>query len=131
MAAFDFKHATEAFFVEFDEAFTSFDGVVVAARYAAPYLAVRKDGSSDRFTSADAVANYFQRILDEYRRKGCRSCRHRDLDVAAVGKAVVFVTVTWDLLRRDDSVLSSWRESYTLVRSRNELKACVSIDHAQ
>lgn len=31
-------------------------------RYVAPYLAVRSDGSSEVFNTADAIATYFQRV---------------------------------------------------------------------
>jgi len=127
----DLQATTEDFFNEFDQAFTSFDGVNVAARYSAPYLAVRVDGSSECFASGTAIAGYFQRILDSYRQKGCRCCRHRDLRVVEAGKAAVFATVTWDLLRDDNSVLKSWRESYNLVLAGTKLKACASLDHAQ
>lgn len=122
--------ASEDFFNDFDRAFTSFDGSIVAARYSAPYLAVRADGSSECFGSGSAIAAYFQRILDSYHQRGCRSCRHRELRVVDAGPAAVFATVTWDLLRGDGSVLSSWRESYTLVLAGSRLKACASLNHA-
>ena len=131
MPSFDLQHAAETFFANFDQAFTSFDGAIIAARYVAPYLAVRANGTSECFPTANAIAMYFQKILDEYHRKECRSCKHRDLNVVAVGNTGAFATVTWDLLREDKSVVSCWRESYILVRCGDNLKACASMDHAQ
>jgi mannose-6-phosphate isomerase-like protein (cupin superfamily) len=130
MVGIDLQATTEDFFNEFDRAFTTFDGTIVAARYSAPYLAVRADGSSACFASDSAIASYFQQVLDSYHRNGCRSCRHRDLRVVEAGKAAVFSTVTWDLLRDDHSVLKSWQESYNLVLAGTKLKACASLNHA-
>ena len=123
--------ASEDFFNDFDLAFTTFDGMIVAARYAAPYLAVRADGSSGCFGFDSAIAAYFQRVLDSYHHRGCRSCRHRELRVVEAGHAATFATVSWDLLREDNSILRSWRESYTLVLAGSKLKACASLDHAR
>ena len=125
------NQAAETFFVEFDAAFASFDGSVVATRYFPPYLAVRADGTSETFPSGEAIAHYFQKILDEHHRRGCRSCRHRALDLIPVGSAAVFATVTWELLGHDESVVTTWRESYNLVRFGPKLRAVASIDHAE
>ena len=123
--------AAAAFFAEFDRAFETFDGAVVAARYSAPYLAVRADGTSECFATAEAISTYFQRILDAYHHGNCRSCTHRELELVEVGSSAVFATVTWDLLRSDNTVVKSWRESYSLVFSGEKLKACMSMDHAE
>jgi len=130
MTSSDLCDAAATFFTEFDAAFALFDGGVIATRYAAPYLAVRADGTSEVFSSEAAIARYFQGILDEYHRKGCRSCRHKALEAVPVGSAAVFATVTWELLSGDGGIVTTWRESYSLVRSRGGLKACASMDHA-
>jgi hypothetical protein len=118
------------FFDEFVEAFPSFDGEVIARRYGVPYLAIHTDGSTELFASNTAVAAYFQRVLDGYRQRGCRACRYEGLEITATGGASALGTVTWDLLRADDTVLTSWRESYVLAYADERLKAFVSIDHA-
>ncbi|WP_068858326.1 hypothetical protein [Perlucidibaca aquatica] len=122
--------SAKKFFSEFNAAFSTFDGNVVATRYAAPYLAVRGDGTSESFVSREDIADYFQNVLDKYHRTGCRSCRHKDLNIVAVGSGAVFATVTWELLGSDGHVVITWRESYNLVWSLGELKACASMDHA-
>jgi hypothetical protein len=119
-----------AFFDEFVEVFLTFDGSRIAWRYLVPYLAMHADGSTELFTSDAAVAEYFQRIVDEYRAGGCTACRYRELEVVPVGGNAALGTVTWDLLRADGTVLTSWRESYNLTRSAGRLKAFVSVDHA-
>ena len=123
--------ATVSFFAEFDRAFETFDGSVVAARYSAPYLAVRADGTSECFAGVESIAAYLQRELDAYHQRECRSCRHRDLDLLQVGSSAVFATVTWELLRSNNTMVTSWRESYSLVSSGEKLKVCASMDHAE
>ena len=130
MASFELASAATAFFAEFDSAFASFDGDIVAARYVAPYLAVRADGSSEVFLTRESIARYFEKVLDGYHRRGCRSCRHKALEIVPAGSAAVFATVTWELLNQNASIVTTWRESYNLVRSGEGLKACASMDHA-
>jgi hypothetical protein len=118
-----------AFFDAFVEAFCAFDGQVIAERYAVPYLALSEGTLTLLPTQAD-IASYFQTVLDTYLAQGCRSCRYLQLEVMAVGGQSAMGTVTWELLDRDEKVLSSWRESYNLMRTENGLRIFSSTDHA-
>jgi hypothetical protein len=120
-----------AFFDEFVEVFTTFDGRLIARRYLVPYLAMRADGSTETFTTLDAIGEYFQRIVDDYKVRGCSACRYGELSIVPLGRSAALGTVTWSLLQADGSVLTAWRESYNLVRSDGRLKAFVSVDHAE
>lgn len=115
-------------FDAFDSAFLTFDGDVIAERYATPYLACRADGSAETFADRDAIATYFQRIVDGYRHQGVRSCTHRDLVVDTIGAHLVG-SVTWDLLDAQRDAITSWRESYVLVQRDGALLSRASIDH--
>jgi len=130
-ASASLPRTAQAFFDEFDRAFATFNGAVVAARYAAPYLAVRSDGSSECFVTNDAIATYFQRLLDHYRRQGCRTCRHRDLRVVEAGSAAAFATVTWRLSDDDGRSVHTWRESYNLLLSNGRFRVCASVSHSR
>jgi hypothetical protein len=110
-------------------AFASFDGKEIARRYQSPYLALHADGKADCFHSAAEIAAYFQRVVDDYHRDGCRSCRYRDLEVVPLGRRSALATVTWDLLREDGTPLTSWRESYNLTRMGDSLRVVASVDH--
>lgn len=118
-----------AFFNDFVLAFASFQGEVIAQRYAAPYLALRADASHELFASDDDIARYFQNIVDGYYQQGARSCRYRDFDWLAVGPAHVLATVTWELLDSRGEVISAWRESYTLALQSGTYRITTSIDH--
>ncbi|HVL00386.1 MAG TPA: hypothetical protein VM553_11275 [Dongiaceae bacterium] len=119
------------FFDDFVDVFASFNGGRIAQRYAVPYLAIRADSTSELFSSAAAIGAYFQGIVDDYYRQGCRSCRYRDLQVVPMGSMSALGTVTWELLRADSSVLIAWRESYHLAYVDGRLLAFVSVDHAE
>ena len=131
MLAFNLQRSAEIFFDDFDTAFATFDGTVIATRYLKPYLAIRSNGTSECFSTNIAIAEYFQRIVANYRRLGCRYCRHKDLNVLEVGSSAAFASVTWELLDGDKKMLLSWSESYNLVRCGSTLKACASMDHAR
>jgi len=119
------------FFDAFVLAFPSFSGVRIAERYSTPYLAVQADGEARCYSSRAAIAEYFQAILVSYHEQGCRSCRCQQLQVVNVGAAAFLATVTWDLLREDQGVVTSWRESYILSEAGGSLLIQASIDHAQ
>ncbi len=120
--------AVHRFFDEFDAAFVTFDGDVIARRYAEPYLACRADGSSETFHSCAAIGRYFDHIVKGYYQIGVRSCTHRDVEITDVGERHTLATVTWEL--RDDAgaTVITWRESYLLVDEADKLCVRTSID---
>ena len=122
--------AANQFFNEFVEAFATFDGTVVAERYMQPFMAVDSSGNSTLLQTRAEIADYFQTFLDEYRATGSNSCRYRDLDVVAIGSNSALMTVTWDLVRADDTLSQSWRESYIVIRKESGLYVSTSVDHA-
>lgn len=119
------------FFDEFVAVFPTFDGAKIAVRYAAPYIAVRADGGVALFPSAEAIAEYFQDVVDRYRARGCTACRYSNLRVVEMGSNAALGTVSWELTTKTGAVLSGWRESYQLVRADGRLKVRVSVDHAE
>ena len=130
MSPSEVEARVRTFFDEFVKAFRSFDGKTIARRYLAPYLAFHTAESTQVFMSADEIASYFQRIVDEYYAKGCRSCRYKDVSVTPLGKECAVGTVTWELLAEDRSVISAWRESYNLCLVEGRFMVFTSTDHA-
>ena len=119
-----------AFFDRFVQDFPGFSGERIASRYAAPYMAIHADGSPRLLATPADVAAYFQGVLDDYRRMGCIGCRYEQLEAQPLGAHAALATVTWVLEKAGGQVLSSWRESYTLVPIGGELKVRASVDHA-
>lgn len=119
----------DRFFQDFDRAFATLDRATVAARYAAPYVACRGDGTAQAFTDQTDVATYFQEVIDGYRRLGVRSCRHRDLAISAMDDVHLLARVTWDLLDDQAHPVATWSESYLLTHHDDRLLVRASIDH--
>ncbi len=126
---FEILRAVSSFFDQFVSAFRTFDGDEIARRYRAPYLALHANGSIDCFGVHADIAKCFQDVVDGYHARGCRSCRYRDLEVVPLGRQSVLATVTWDLLKADETLLATWRESYTLTYMGGSLRVIVSVDH--
>lgn len=126
----ELQTSARSFFDEFVDAFASFNGDMIAERYLAPYLAFHAHDSAQVFQSPSETGVYFQRIVDAYRAKGCRSCRYGDMEVFALGRDCAVATVTWELLAEDGSILESWRESYNLCLVDGRFKVFASTDHA-
>ena len=117
------------FFDDFVEAFGSFNGGRIAARYFVLGVALRGDGSIQSLQSRAEVERLFQSAVDSYHRDGCRSIRFKDLDVVPMGGRSVLGTVTWELLREDHTVLQRWRQSYNLVRVEEGWQILASTYH--
>jgi hypothetical protein len=122
----DIRH----FFDRFVGDFGAFSGEQIASRYVAPYMAIQSDGSARVFASQADIVAYFQGVLDDYRNLGCVGCRYDALQTHALGANAALATVTWILEKTGGAVISSWRESYNLVRVEGELKVRASVDHA-
>ena len=119
------------FFETFCLAFTKFDGSIIAQRYATPYSSLNADGALQTFHTRAQIGQYFQGFLDMYHQDGCRSCQFNKLEVVPLGQMSLLASVTWELLREDLSIASTWRESYNLTRSSNELLIYASTDHVE
>jgi hypothetical protein len=81
MTVAELEDRARHFFDEFVEAFASFSGARIAERYNAPYLAFHAHGRSEVFSSRQEIADYFQRVVDDYHAKGVRSCSFKNLEV--------------------------------------------------
>jgi hypothetical protein len=121
-----------AYFDRFAMAFATFDGAQVAGLFATPGVALRRDGSLIALTTRDDVVRYYQAALERYRRDGCQSCRWSQLTVTPMGRRSLLATVTWDLLREDGTILTRWRQSYSLCHTDDDTpSAFASAMHAE
>lgn len=129
MSAAALEDRAKQFFDEFVEAFGSFSGAKIAERYCSPYLAFHANGRSEVFSSSRDIAQYFQRVVDDYHEKGVRSCSFNNLQVVAAGSESTFATVSWKLHAEDGVVLVAWRESYNLWFHDSKFLVFASTDH--
>ena len=121
----------QRFFEAFCTAFGEFDGTLIAQRYATPYTSLNAEGTLQVFGTQEKIAQYFQGFLNKYHEQGCRTCRFKNLQVVPLGYMSALASVTWELMRNDQSVASTWRESYNLTRASNELRIYASTDHVE
>ena len=105
------------FFDGFVTAFATFDGAIVGRLFAAPGVALKRDGTLQGFASQADVEAYYQAALDRYRALGCRSCRYADLEARFLNDSSAIATASWDLLREDGTAIGHWRQAYFMSRS--------------
>jgi len=118
-----------AFFDRFADDVSTFNGVAVASRYHAPYIAVTTDSDAWLCNTPTEVVDYLQSLLDIHSSQGVASCKYDDLEYSSVGKSSFFASVTWTMVDKEDKVVSTWRESYNLITTESGLKIITSIDH--
>jgi hypothetical protein len=121
----------ETFFDRFVKEFATFDATRVATLFATPGVALRRDGAIVALTKPEDVERYYQSALDHYRKDGCVSCGWTELEVVAMGDASALASVTWRLLRADESLVASWRQSYCLRMIGAEVAIFASAMHAR
>lgn len=122
----------QAYFDRFAEAFATFDGSQVSDLFATPGVALGRDGSLTALTTREDVIRYYQTALERYHRDGCRSCQWSQLAVTPMGRRSLLATVTWDLLREDGTILTRWRQSYSLRNTKDDRpKAFASAMHVE
>jgi hypothetical protein len=129
MGTRDLTSEARAFLERYMRAFDSIDGTRIAALYHAPCVTMRGDGSIHCLQSREELARFFQGVADTYHRDGYRSSRFANLEVTPIGERSALVTVDWELLREDGSVLRQWRQSYNLVRVEGGCQILVSTFH--
>jgi hypothetical protein len=116
------------FLESYNKAFASIDGTRIAALYHSPCVTLRGDGSIHCLTSHD-VGPFFQGVAETYYREGYRNGRFKILQVVPIGGRSALVTVDWELLRENGSLIRGWRQSYNLVRVQATWQILVSTFH--
>ena len=111
------------YFDDFVEAFATFDGKKVGRLFAAPAVALKRDGALQGFATLHEIEAYYQAALDRYRASDCRECRYSNLETQFLNHTSAIATASWDLLREDGSVVAHWRQTYFLSRSDGSWRA--------
>ncbi len=119
----------KTFFDRFVDDFSLFDGELIASRYLSPYVAVSSSGDIWQCSERSEIIEYFQSLLDKHQSQGVVCCKYEDLEFTPIGENCFFATVTWTMMAEESKVVSTWRESYNLVKSDSGLKIFTSIDH--
>ncbi|WLB56753.1 DUF3225 domain-containing protein [Bradyrhizobium japonicum] len=105
-----------AFINRYNETFATYDGNQIAKLYCAPSITMRGDGAIHCFQSHDEIAQFFQGVVDAYRREGAVGGPPHDIVAVPLGERSALAIVTWKNLRSDGNIARQWRQSYNLVR---------------
>lgn len=116
-------------FDRFVEAFATCDIERIADLFVTPGVSVRANGETVALTSRNDVKRYYQAVIDDYRREGCRSCQWSHLEVTPIGGRCMMAAVTWKLIGQDGCILATWRQSYNLLNSDDGPKVFASATH--
>lgn len=94
-----------AFVESYMRVFDTFDSVRIAAFYHIPRETVRADGSVRYLSIEQELRSFFQKVVDTYRQEGWRRFRFRDLEVIAIGARSALVSLDWEMLRGDGTLV--------------------------
>jgi hypothetical protein len=94
------------------------DWDAVAALYTVPSVTMRGDGSLHCFQSKKEVQAFFHSVGAGYDTEGdLGPGRYHSLTTQPIGARSLLATLTWQMVRKDGSVVREWRQSYNLVRT--------------
>jgi hypothetical protein len=117
------------FFTDYTKLFDERDGATIATYYHAPSVSMRSDASVHVFQSHQELRDFFQGVADKYYAEGLRSSRFQNLDLKPIGSKSVLVTLTWNMLREDGSIIRAWDQSYNLIRPAGRWEILASTFH--
>lgn len=129
MASPELVHEIDAFIAEYRDAFDSAVVDRISPLYHAPCITIRGDGSVHVLQSKGDIEDFFGKVTASCIQDGGKRGRFFDLEVVPIGSRSVLATVTWELLKADDSVLRSWRHSYNLLRTGDTWQILASTFH--
>ena len=90
----------------------------VAALYYVPSITMRGDGSVHCFQSLKELREFFHGVGAGYDTEGdLGPGRYHSLTTQPIGARSLLATLTWQMVRKDGSVVREWRQSYNLVRT--------------
>jgi ketosteroid isomerase-like protein len=114
------------FFEDYVRTFDARDGTAISMFHHVPSLTMRADRPTHCFQSRDEVATFFQAVTDSYAREGNEGGRFCNLVVQSIGGRSALVTLEWQLMRLDGSVVREWRQSYNVIRPDDRWQIFVS-----
>jgi hypothetical protein len=123
------KEGLIQFFDKFVLDFKSFDGAVIANRYVAPYTAISSDKSVSLYKEQKDIEQYFSAILADYQKQDVAYCTYSSFEFLPIGQKSALVTMDWNMMKADGTLVTRWRESYVLILENATLKIVTSIDH--
>lgn len=121
----------EAFVREYSAAFDASDGEKIADVYNVPCLTVRGDGSLHIFGTRTEIVDFFQNVVDTYRKEGMNGFTCSNTHTEPLGAACANFTCDWEMMRDDQSVIRKWRQTYTFKHDPDRWRVIAAIFHTE
>ena len=106
----------EAFFAHYADRYMASDVDAISAVYEAPLLAVR-EGRAIHLPDRAAVRGHLTELMAAYAAAGAARADVAELDVLPLGETGAIVTVRWNVLTADGSLVRDFRTTYHLLRT--------------
>lgn len=121
----------QAFFGCYRSEFDSSNWEAFTSRFQVPFVTIRGDGSVHYLQSHGEVRRFFEAVAAAWRQEGYERFTTANFEATPLGKFSSLVTFDWEMLRKDGSLVKTWRQSYQLIDVRSEWKVLVSTFHAK
>jgi hypothetical protein len=119
----------KGFFERYGRDFDNRDWMAFTALLHEPFFTVRGDGSVHFLPSRDAARTFFENVSNVWRQEGYERCVTNNYEMMVLGRYSQLATFDWELLRKDETVIRKWRQSYQLIFIQQEWKVLGSTFH--
>jgi hypothetical protein len=111
----------EAYIRRYGRAFDEYDLETIMAYYHTPCF-IFKGGRLYANVTEAVKRNYFQDLLESYRREGYAAAEIPEMEIKPLGQESVLLTVRWVCHRADGSLAFDFWDSYFLIYINGEWK---------
>lgn len=105
----------EAFFEHYADRYMASDVQAISEMYEAPFLAVR-EGRAIHLGSKTDVREHLTSLMKAYEDSGAARAEISGMDVTALGKSAVMVTVHWHIVSGTGALVRELDTTYHLLR---------------
>ena len=109
------KDGIRSLLERYREAFDAADARMIAECYHEPCVTIRGDGSFHLLPDKISTQRLLGAVADQYHREGMQRGVYSNLQIQMLGEKCALVTLDWQLLRSDGSVIRGWAQSYNVI----------------
>lgn len=120
----------EQFFAEYGRVFDTWDMEAFSKMFCEPFVSVRPDGTVASMPTNKVAQEFFETVLEVWKKEGYKTFGMRDFDVTPIGTNSALVTLTWELLDSAGDMIRDWRQSYNLLNTSDGWKVITSTFHS-
>ena len=95
-----------------------------------PFISVRADGSIANMPTNEIACEFFKTVYKTWQNEGYETFTTKDFEVIEIGNNSMLVTFTWEMLDKNQNLIKEWRQSYNLLRDKENWKVVTSTFHS-